>query len=70
MLIWISDFDMAGSGYMNISTRLVNELVLNYHIGVICLGLNYKGDPHPWPYSIVPVQKFSDLPRILQMINQ
>ena len=54
MILYVSDFDLSGSGYMRIGTNLCNELVLRHDIGVIALGMGYDGREHHWPFSITP----------------
>lgn len=61
MILYISDFDLRGSGYMNISTHLCNELVVNHNYGLVALGLGYRGQQHDWPYTITPIQTFPEL---------
>lgn len=54
MLLYISDFDLTGSGYMQISIALCKALAEKGN-KVMALGLGYKGDEHNWPFSIIPV---------------
>lgn len=62
-VIYVSDFDMRGSGYGNIAVSLCNQLT-NQGYGVIALGLGYKGEEHPHPFRIIPAQ----LQNIVSMI--
>jgi glycosyltransferase involved in cell wall biosynthesis len=68
MYIWLTDFDMQGSGYRNISARLVNELILTHRMGVVVLGLHYRGEPHKWPFSVVPVAQFGQYPHHIKAL--
>lgn len=64
MIIFISDLDLKGSGYMNIAIALCNELAERDR-ELYVLGIGYKGDEHPWPFSINPVEN----PRAFQHIH-
>lgn len=54
MIVIYSDLDLRGSGYMNITIALANELA-NRGRKVTVLGMNYNGAPHDWPFQIIPV---------------
>lgn len=69
MILYISDFDLSGSGYMRIGTRLCNELVLNHDTGVIAIGLGYDRREHPWPFSIAPCPNLQAVPIMVQRIK-
>lgn len=64
-IIYVSDFDLRGSGYMNLSVSLCTQLV-DRGYDVLCLGLGYNGQEHYHPFKIVPTQ----LPYIVPMIRQ
>lgn len=53
MIVYISDFQMQGSGYKNIGVPLVSGLVEN-GLEVIVYGLGYRGEPHDFPFGICP----------------
>jgi glycosyltransferase involved in cell wall biosynthesis len=53
-VIYVSDFDLRGSGYANIATVLCDGLVERHGKDVIALGFGYKGQEHHHPYPIVP----------------
>lgn len=55
MVVFISDFDMRGSGYMQIAISLCNELATRHKRKVTALGISYTMTEHNWPFSIVPV---------------
>lgn len=63
-IIYVSDFDLGGSGYMNIGVALCNELAQNGY-DVIALGLGYNGGEHPYQFKIVPTQ----MSQIAPMVN-
>ncbi len=54
MIVWISDLDLRGSGYKNISVELCKGLVDAGH-EVKVLGIAYNAQEHPWKFSIIPV---------------
>lgn len=54
-IVWLSDFDMRGSGYFNISVPLCSELVAIGH-EIKAIGLGYLGTEHNYPISIIPCQ--------------
>lgn len=54
MIIFISDLDLKGSGYMNIAIALCKELA-DRGQDVYVLGVGYKGDEHNFPFRINPV---------------
>jgi glycosyltransferase involved in cell wall biosynthesis len=62
MILFISDFDMRGSGYMNISTNMCLELHRRLtekrgegkHLMVV--GWHYLGQEHSWPFPVLPVR--------------
>lgn len=64
-IIYISDFDLAGSGYMNLSVALCNQLAQNGY-EVLSLGLGYNGQEHHYPFKIVP----AELPQLVPMIKR
>lgn len=64
-VIYISDFDMRGSGYMNIAVNLCGQLGRR-GIETIALGLGYKGEEHDYPFRIVP----AEMPNLVAMVRQ
>lgn len=69
MILYISDFDLSGSGYMRIGTRLCNELVMRHEMGVIAIGLGYDRREHPWPFSIAPCSHLQAIPTMVSQIR-
>lgn len=63
MIIYVSDFDLSGSGYMNIAVSLCNQLVARDH-GVLALGLGYDRREHPHDFTIVPAQLRDIMPMV------
>lgn len=58
-IIFVSDFNFRGSGYLNISVPICVELSkLGYEIKAV--GLGYGGDEHTFDFSLIPCQSFSD----------
>jgi len=65
-VIYVSDFDLRGSGYMNIGINLCNQLVKNGY-EVLALGLGYNGQEHLNPFTIIPAQMQDIFPMIQQL---
>ena len=64
-IVWISDLDLRGSGYMNLSLPLCSGLHNAGH-NVKIIGLGYKGEEHPYPFSIIPTNNFQEVFAMLQ----
>ena len=69
MILFISDFDLTGSGYMNIAVSLCNELHTRHGFDVTALGIGYDMTEHDWPFSIIPVNQAGMLREIPAMIH-
>lgn len=55
----ITDMTLLGSGYFYIFTNLAEGLSkLGYEISVA--GLGYMGEPHPFPFSVIPTMSLQD----------
>lgn len=65
---WISDLNLLGSGYMNLSVPLLDRLVERGH-QVTCAGLGYKGEEHDHKYSIIPCRSFKEALGITQNVG-
>lgn len=52
-ILWISDFDVTGSGYLNITVPLCAKLSRHGH-DVKVAGLQYTGLEHPFEFSVIP----------------
>jgi GT2 family glycosyltransferase/glycosyltransferase involved in cell wall biosynthesis len=65
-IVYVSDFDLAGSGYANIARHLCSELS-NKGEEVIVLGLGYNGDEHNYPFTVIPAQMSNIVPMIGQL---
>jgi len=58
-IVFVSDFNFRGSGYLNISMPLCRGLAdKGYDIKAV--GLGYTGEEHPFNFSIIPCSSFSD----------
>lgn len=67
-IVFISDFNFRGSGYLNISVPICDKLSqLGFDIKAI--GLGYAGEEHPFGFSIVPCQSFNDSYAMLNNLN-
>ena len=58
-IVYFTDFDLAGSGYLNLSVPICTELVNRGH-ELKAVGLGYKGEEHYHPFSIIPVPNIQD----------
>jgi glycosyltransferase involved in cell wall biosynthesis len=52
-IAWLSDLDLRGSGYKNISIPVCSGLVGKGH-EVKAIGLGYNNEEHPFPFAILP----------------
>lgn len=68
-IAYFSDYDLAGSGYLNISVPLCNELTKLGH-EVKAIGLGYHGQEHDNLFSIIPCQDFNDFNAIVQNLTK
>ncbi|RMD80655.1 MAG: glycosyltransferase family 1 protein [Chloroflexi bacterium] len=73
-LLWVGDA-VAHTGFATVTHAVLDHLRHTWDVHV--LGINYRGDPHPYPYPIWPasrgmfdddygVQRFSDIVRRVQ----
>lgn len=53
-IIYVSDFDLRGSGYMNIAVAMCTGLAEQHNRDIIALGFGYDGREHHHPFKIVP----------------
>jgi len=60
----ISDFEVKGSGYLNISAPLCNGLH-NLGFQIKAFGMGYAGEPHPYDFSIIPVRNIKEVEAML-----
>lgn len=58
-ILYISDFDIIGSGYLNLSVPLCTGLANKGHI-VKAIGVGYKGQEHFYPFSIIPCANIAE----------
>lgn len=59
-IIYCSDFNIIGSGYKNISIPLCEGLTKLGHNIIVC-GLEYHGEEHWYPFSILSCRTFTDI---------
>lgn len=64
-IIYVSDFDLKGSGYMNISVPVCKGLVERGH-DLKVIGMGYDGVEHNFPFGIIPAKNLAEA---LVMIN-
>lgn len=67
-IVFISDFSLRGSGYLNIAAPLCQKLHENGH-KVWAMGLGYRGEEHPWDFTIVPVDNLREVAAVVQNIQ-
>ena len=65
-VIYVSDFDLRGSGYMNIAVSLCTQIAARGY-DVIALGLGYAGQEHDYPFRIVPAEFHELVPMVRQL---
>ena len=64
----VTDMTMTGSGYFYIFTNLAKGLAeRGYEITVA--GLGYMGEPHPYPFSIIPCGSLQDAISIISNLS-
>lgn len=56
-VVWLTDLDIKGSGYRNLSIPLCRGLAERGH-DVKAVGLKYKREEHREPFSIIPADNF------------
>lgn len=65
-ILWITDMDVVGSGYLNLSTPLCQGLAACGH-EVKVVGAGYRGQEHDFLFSIIPCQNMQEAR--MMMIN-
>jgi len=68
-ITWISDFNLMGSGYLNLSVPLLSGLAARGHVAY-CAGLGYKGQEHDYPFSIIPVTNLQEAHGIVNNVTK
>jgi len=58
-IAWVSDFDIKGSGYRNISVPLCEGLAQRGH-DIKVAALNYMGQEHNYSFSMIPSRNLKD----------
>jgi glycosyltransferase involved in cell wall biosynthesis len=69
MIIVVSDFSAGGSGYQRIMTNLCKRLATDYDLHILALGLDYHGEEHQYPFAIVPAGPLSNIPGMIQQLQ-
>ena len=57
-LLWIGDA-VAHTGFSRVTHSILDRLCKKYDVSI--LGINYKGDPHEYPYRIYPASMRGDI---------
>lgn len=63
----LTDFNLDGSGYLNIAIPLLTLLSKDYDIRVV--GLGYDGREHNYPFSVIPCKDTNDAHAIIHNLN-
>lgn len=58
-IIWLSDLDLRGSGYKNISIPVCSGLIERGH-EVMAIGLGYHNEEHPFPFAVLPADSLKE----------
>ena len=64
-VVYLSDMDVKGSGYKNLSVPLCEGLVNKGH-EVKVLGLGYRGEEHHFNFSLIPATNFQEVFAMIQ----
>ena len=64
-LVWLSDFDLSGSGYLNLSIPLCEGLSKRGH-EVKAAALGYNGTEHNYNFSLIPARNMQEALAIAQ----
>jgi len=67
-IVVITDMDIKGSGYKNLSVPLLEGLAKNGH-EIKVAGLSYKGEEHWWDFSVIPAQNVADAIAIIKNLD-
>jgi glycosyltransferase involved in cell wall biosynthesis len=67
-IVYLTDMDLKGSGFLNLSIPLCNGLVRKGH-QVKAVGLGYTGEEHPNDFSIIPARSMPDALGITQNLS-
>jgi glycosyltransferase involved in cell wall biosynthesis len=59
-ILFITDADFKGSGYMKVSIPLCDGLAKLGH-KIFMAGLNYEGQEHNFPFTIIPTRTFEEV---------
>jgi glycosyltransferase involved in cell wall biosynthesis len=68
-IAWLSDYDLQGSGYLNISVPLCKELTKRGHL-IKAAGIGYKGQEHNYNFSIIPAQNLRESYAIINNLSR
>jgi hypothetical protein len=58
-ILWMSDFDLSGSGYANISAPVCSGLVERGH-EIKAIGLGYNNQEHHFPFQLLPARNIKE----------
>lgn len=69
MILYISDFDLRGSGYSNIAIPLCQHLTRSGY-EVLAIGFGYTGQEHPHPFAITQLHGLEHVAPMIRNIRQ
>jgi glycosyltransferase involved in cell wall biosynthesis len=58
-IVWLSDLDLRGSGYKNLSVPICEGLVKRGH-EVMAVGLGYNNEEHDFPFALLPAGNLNE----------
>ena len=64
----LTDFDLRGSGYKNLTVPLLDGLATNGH-DIKVAGLQYDGSQHDFPFSLIPARTMADAVAIVKNLE-
>jgi len=64
-IAWLSDLNIKGSGYLNITLPICDMLAKSGH-EIKVVGLEYKGEEHFFDFSIIPARNMKEAMGIMQ----
>lgn len=67
-IVYVSDLDFKFSGYSTLSIPLLTGLA-NKGYEIKCAGLNYHGEEHWYPFSIIPCNDIQDVTAVVNNLH-
>ena len=67
-ILYISEFDFRGSGYLSLSIGVCEELTKR-GCAVTALGIGYRGDEHTFSFRLIPIKRAEFVQHIQAAVN-